>query len=770
VSSVGARGSSSGSGSRSEDAGGVTGAGTAAAAALVDRVGFRGPALAGVLVVTFAYASVMYHVTDVVGGTGLMVLVVFGMLGLATGLSRLVGVRGATAVAALVAAGGAAVYFGSIPSSQLALVTVDRLVSDAVALVTGLSVLRLTEANVWALAVTPAPVFLSWHLAMRERYVASVAVGWLALGFLVLTGDAGQVVTLGGVIGSVLAVGFGTLARQGGTDAQVDTIAVLIAAMVVLSVSLSVVPAAAGSGPLIPDRGTTTVEASLVSADDRVSILGSIRLSPSVRFTVESDEGRYWQTAAYDRYESSGWVRTGETQAYTDRLADPPGAATTIEQTVRPETQLDAMPAAWKPVSVTGDGSSGAGVTPQGNFRPGDTIATGDSYTVVSRAPRYTSEQLRRAGTDYPAAVEGYFQLPGSVSDRVRERATAVAGNESNAYDKAVAIEEYLESNKRYSLTVERPDGEIADSFLFEMDAGYCTYYATTMVVMLRSEGVPARFVTGYTTGQSVGDGEYVVRGLDSHAWVQVYFPDVGWVNFDPTPSTARETAETTRLTEARENEVPGVDTADSSPDPTPTEAAGDPAVSGNRSLTPQVPGTPGADNLPTNASNASQATPIVNQERLGITDTNGTAAGGSGGFSLPEPPDRETLGFMLVVLVGLAAGARRTGLSKRAADALALRIQRGDVDPEAAVDRAYDRLETLLQRRYRARRPGETPRAYVAALSARGLDDRAKRVADVYERARYAEGVSESEATEAVETVDRLAWEATPLVGRLLT
>jgi transglutaminase-like putative cysteine protease len=501
-----------------------------------------------------------------------------------------------------------------------------------------------------------------------------------------------------------------------------------------------------------------------------VTILGSIRLSPSVRFTVESPEGRYWQTAAYDRYESSGWVRTGEAQAYTSRLSDPPGATTSIEQTVTPETELDAMPAAWKPVDVTGEGGEGVGVTPQGNLRPRETLQPGETYTVESQAPRYTSEQLRRAGDDYPVAVEQYLQLPESISQRVRDRSAAVAGNESNAYDKAVAIEEYLQSTKRYSLTVERPDGEIADSFLFEMDAGYCTYYATTMTVMLRSEGVPARFVTGYTTGQSVDD-EYVVRGLDSHAWVQVYFPDVGWVNFDPTPSTPRETAENTRLTEARENNVAGVDTTASRPEGNPTPAPGNPAVTGNTSVTPQDPGVVGSPGE-INTTNSNRSTPNLNRERLGLGAANATTASGSSGPSLPELPDRETLGFMLVVLVGLAAGARRTGLTRRAADALALRIQRGNDDPEAAVERAYERLETLLQQRHRARRPGETPRAYIEALSNRtyGIDDRAHRVADLYEQARYGQGVTDAEATRAVETVDELAWEATPVVGRVLT
>jgi len=741
------------------------GTGTAVAAALIDAVGYRGLALGGVLVLTFAYTSVFYHVTDVVGGTGLMVLVVLAMLALATALGEVLRERTALALGVGLVVLGAVVYFSSIPSSQLALITVDRLLGDAIALMTGLSVLRLTAANVWALAVTPAPVFVSWYFAIRGRWIGAVGVGGLALGFLVLTGDAGQVATLIGVVGAAAAVGFGTLAEHGGTEAQVDTIVIVVASMLVLSATLSVVPAGTSGEPLLPNRGTSTVEASLVSADDRISILGSIRLSPKVRFTVRSSEERYWQTAAYDRYTSDGWVRTGDTEPYDGRLASPPGSFRRVDQTVTAEGQLDVLPAAWKPVEVSDDVASSTRISPQGGIRPGTTLAAGDSYEVQSRVPQYTTAQLRRAGTDYPDEVAGYLQLPASVTDRVRQAADEVAGGETNPYDKAVAVERFLEANKRYSLTVERPDGGIADSFLFEMDAGYCTYYATTMVVMLRSQGVPARFVVGYTPGQQVDDDRYVVRGLDSHAWVQVYFPDVGWVNFDPTPSGPRLSAENTRLTEARENSEAGVDVPSSS----------------DSSLTP----TPNAPELASQTTNGTPGDPFAPETTAGPTGNNSTVPGNlgpngiqtgggttgegtGGGFELPEPPSREELGFMLVVLVGLAAGARRTGVSEAVAEALWLRVQRRRGDPEGDVEQAFARLEALLRRRYRPRRDGETPRAYLRSLAARGLDDRAQTVGELYERARYGDGVSRSQAERAVSLVDAMVWESTPLLGRL--
>jgi hypothetical protein len=286
------------------------------------------------------------------------------------------------------------------------------------------------------------------------------------------------------------------------------------------------------------------------------------------------------------------------------------------------------------------------------------------------------------------------------------------------------------------------------------------------MVTMLRSEGVPARFVTGYTPGQEVEEDEWVVRGLDSHAWVQVYFPEVGWVNFDPTPAGPRRVAENARLTEARESGRPGVDTALSS------RGAGDgitptPDLEAGNRTTPNA-STIGEDTPPGLAGeDVENATPAG---QLGPGNVGGVTGqdGASGGFELPELPDRETLGFAFVVLVGVAAGARRTGLSARAAEAIRLRVQPSSDDPATDVERAYDRLERLLAREYRPRREGETPRAYLRTLRGRGLDDRAVAVGDAYERARYGRGVSRTEADESVAAVDDLVWEATPLLRRL--
>jgi transglutaminase-like putative cysteine protease len=336
----------------------------------------------------------------------------------------------------------------------------------------------------------------------------------------------------------------------------------------------------------------------------------------------------------------------------------------------------------------------------------------------------------------------------------VRQRADDIAGDEETPYDKAVAIERWLEENKRYSLAVERPGGDIADSFLFEMDAGYCTYYATTMVVLLRSQGVPARFVTGYTPGEIGDDGSYVVRGLDSHAWVEVYFPDVGWIRFDPTPSSPRESAERARLAEARQNEEPGVDTDDTEPTPTPTPASPD----------------AGTANETANAT-AEARPPSFGQSRTPqpglVAPEEGDTDRGVGGF-VPELPSRRSLVLAAVALLGLVAGARRTGVARWSYRTAQMWFQGRQDSPDADAERAFVRLERLLERRYRPRRRDETPRQYLDSLSHRGLDERARDVLRTYELAHYRGSVSREQADRAVAQVSALVREGTPVVGRL--
>jgi len=733
------------------------------------------PAAVGVAVVAAAYLAVFFEVTNVVGGTArtAAVVAVAGLGGLA--LARVIGERAAVVLSGGMLVAALSAYLFAVPESQRALFTVRSVALDVLALSTGLSVLRLALADVWVLAVAPVPTFLVGYFAGRGRHVAAAAVAGGTLGFLVLTGDAGTGAAVAGVVGLALAVGLSTLSTPSRLRGHAGTFALIVAAMVVASATVTVVPGGAAA-PLGLDRGTSTLESSL-SGGDELEVVGSTRLSPEVRYTIESPVERNWHTGAYDTYTGDGWVRTGERSAVNGSLAGPPGASDRVETTVTAETESGALPAPWKPVGASGGGT--VEVDERGSLRLAEPLDAGDEVTVESRVLDADPATLRNASTDYPAAIEErYTQLPESTPERVGDRTEEIvaAAGAASPYEQAAAVEAYLRSEYAYSLTVERPEGDVADAFLFEMDAGYCVYFATTMAAMLRSQGIPTRFESGYTSGQRVGEDEYVVRGQNAHTWVSIYVPDHGWVAFDPTPSAPRDEARDTRLAEARADGAENVDTEASTPNQTleaepstggPNAADGSgPNASENDTSDPVAGGA--------NATSGSQGPTAGDISRLeggtvdGVSPDDRPSAGGDGGGSIPLPDGETALYWLLVAALGVA-GARRIGIGDRVGRRIGPVLPRLRRDPATDATRAFADLERLLAGRYRERRPGETPRSYVDAIRTLGADERVETVAAAYERAAYAGSVTRAEADEARRTVRRLALERLPLVGRFV-
>lgn len=165
-------------------------------------------------------------------------------------------------------------------------------------------------------------------------------------------------------------------------------------------------------------------------------------------------------------------------------------------------------------------------------------VLQNQEYTVVSALSTATVQQLRAAGENYPDWVrQRYLQLPRSVSRRSIEFAHTAAGGAPSAYDKASALETYLRDNLTYSTHVDTVPAEQdwVDYFLFEAKQGYCDYFATTMVVLLRAEGVPARVASGFAPGElDAAKGISIVRESHAHTWVEAYFPSYGWITFEP--------------------------------------------------------------------------------------------------------------------------------------------------------------------------------------------------------------------------------------------
>ena len=168
-------------------------------------------------------------------------------------------------------------------------------------------------------------------------------------------------------------------------------------------------------------------------------------------------------------------------------------------------------------------------------------------YWVASHVSDASPERLRADKAVYPRWVaERYLQLPETVPFAVRDLAAKITTAYDNPYDKAEAIELVLRTYPyNQAIAAPPPGADAVDYFLNDIKEGYCDYYASAMVVMLRSVGIPARFAVGYTPGKEVEqkavdeDGLIQVRVLENnaHAWPEVFFPSYGWVQFEPTAS-----------------------------------------------------------------------------------------------------------------------------------------------------------------------------------------------------------------------------------------
>jgi len=167
-------------------------------------------------------------------------------------------------------------------------------------------------------------------------------------------------------------------------------------------------------------------------------------------------------------------------------------------------------------------------------------LSDGNQYRVRALIADPTTVELRSAGTEYPAWVtERYLQVPEEIAPQLREQALEIAAPHNTVYDKVQAITSYLRKEIEYDAEIEVIPPENRDPVLwvlFDYKKGFCMYYASAETLMLRSIGIPARMAVGFVEGAyDEVERKYVVSYKDSHAWTEVYFPGIGWVEFEPT-------------------------------------------------------------------------------------------------------------------------------------------------------------------------------------------------------------------------------------------
>jgi transglutaminase-like putative cysteine protease len=165
-------------------------------------------------------------------------------------------------------------------------------------------------------------------------------------------------------------------------------------------------------------------------------------------------------------------------------------------------------------------------------------------YKALSDTNEPRMDQLRNDLRPLPLPYYRYLQLPDKLDPRIGPLATTIIlhANASNRYDAAKAIESYLQREYPYTLEMKASGSDPLADFLFNVKTGHCEYFATAMAILLRTHGIAARLVNGFTPGEyNDAAGAYTVRQFNAHSWVEVYFPETGaWVTFDPTPPAGR--------------------------------------------------------------------------------------------------------------------------------------------------------------------------------------------------------------------------------------
>jgi len=347
-----------------------------------------------------------------------------------------------------------------------------------------------------------------------------------------------------------------------------------VSLLVVIGISLVVGFAGPKHDPQWPDPvpfiqhtagnlGETLSEASVQKVgygEDDSRLGGSFVQDDTPVFRVAAPEEEYWRVETKDMYTGKGWENS--TLSYFMHQPDGQIDLDTFTPAVDTENRtahvaFDSRGAINKLVYPYGlQQISGVDsdiyvddLTEAVSVSEGGGEANVDQYTIQYGAPSFTTEALRGARGEAPQAIqEQYTQLPSTLPDRVGELAEEITAPFDTQYDKALAIEEYLSSSEfTYSTTdVAVPDEEedYVDQFLFETRIGYCDNFSSAMVVMLRTLDIPTRWVKGFTSGETVADESerfgdshqvYEVTNANAHSWVEVYFPEAGWVPFEPT-------------------------------------------------------------------------------------------------------------------------------------------------------------------------------------------------------------------------------------------
>ncbi len=271
-------------------------------------------------------------------------------------------------------------------------------------------------------------------------------------------------------------------------------------------------------------------------------------LDDEVVLRVRSDRAMYWRGMTYGDYDGRYWTDDGRKQSFITPAGtlelqpgtSPSGSERLIQTFTVERAGLDLFLAADRMEVLNFDGFEGLWGINDNSIQPLQPLAAGAQWTAESAIIPVDAAQLRAADQVpqlVPSTINQQYGSENNVSAATAALAIEITTGSDTTYDKVMALQDWFAKNVTYrrDVTPAAAGVDPVDRLLFELNEGYCEQIASSMTVMLRSLGVPARIAVGYVPGEYDADtNEWLSRGTDAHAWTEVYFAGIGWQSFDP--------------------------------------------------------------------------------------------------------------------------------------------------------------------------------------------------------------------------------------------
>lgn len=294
------------------------------------------------------------------------------------------------------------------------------------------------------------------------------------------------------------------------------------------------------------------------SSSVRLGEIGTLKQSDEMvmRVKVESkalpESGLYWRGVTLDQFDNNRWRKS-----YSGTIEMPIRSSNNIFRVNVKSSQGDNIVQRFylEPIGTSTVFALSKPLVLKGSLqtirKSSDESMRSDkvgfqrtSYMVISDSSIPQVQTLRKDKGSYGDESSSFLQIPDNLDPRVSKLASDIDGKSGaeNIYDRSKALETYLRTQYGYSLEMRATGDQPLSDFLFNIREGHCEYFATAMVMMLRTQGIASRIVNGFQQGDYNDSADiFVVRQRDAHSWVEVYFPETkNWITFDPTPSAGR--------------------------------------------------------------------------------------------------------------------------------------------------------------------------------------------------------------------------------------